>query len=359
MNLPSAESFTFKEGVIGGDECILIVPNDIKCEWTEDNLQFRSMIIRKSDNKIISRGFNKFFNLNEHPELDVFPHGKFTVVEKYDGSLLIWGMHNGEMIHRTRGTFDASTHQKSGHEIELLKKKYPEFMKAITHHPEYSFLTEWETKANVIVINRVEEPTLSLVGVINNETGMLLTQHYLDSLSEFFGLERPKTYHFSNIHECASYVNLWSGREGVVIYSGDGQHLRKVKSDWYCSLHAIASGMFGTKKVLDLFMSSPQFQEWEKFYDYVATTIDYEVAEKIKDDIKKATNAYNKYLELASTIRHRVDMFVRPISGRREQALHIQEDFRGWGMSYAFEYLDNKPTGDKIFRKAMETLLDL
>lgn len=359
MNLPSAESFTFKEGIIGGDECILICPNDIRCDWNDDNLQFRSMIIRKSDNKIISRGFSKFFNLNEHPELDVFPHGEFTVVEKYDGSLLIWSYYNDELIHRTRGTFNAETHMKSGHEIELLKNKYPEFIKAVSHHPDYSFLTEWETKNNVIVINRVEDPTLTLVGVIHNVTGQLLSQHQLDTLAEVYGLQRPKTYHFKSIADCANDVNLWHGKEGVVIYSADGQHLRKVKSDWYCSLHAIATGMVGTKKVLDIFMTSPEYQDWEEFYDYIANTIDYEVAEKIKEDIKNVTNAFNKYLEIASTIRHRVDMFVRPYETRREQAIQIQHDFRGWGMSFAFAYLDNKPIEDKLFRKAMETILNL
>ena len=85
MKLPDPEQFNFKDGVIGGDECILITPDNIKCKWTEETLKFRSMIIRKSDGKIISRGYDKFFNWSEQPDIDKFPDGSFDVVEKKDG----------------------------------------------------------------------------------------------------------------------------------------------------------------------------------------------------------------------------------------------------------------------------------
>jgi T4 RnlA family RNA ligase len=248
MKLPDPEQFNFKDCVIAGDECILITPNDIKCKWLEDTLQFRSMIVRKSDNYIISRGFDKFFNYEEQPELDKFPDGAFDVIEKKDGSLIIWSVYKDIIIHRTRGTFDASN-MVNGHEIEFLKGKYPKLIDAVYHNKEYSILTEWQTKTNVIVISEVEEPTLTLVGCINNKTGELIKQVELDKIAETWGLNRPTRYHYNSIMDCISDVELWVGKEGVVLYSEDGQKLRKCKSEWYRSLHSMATGIKTIKNV--------------------------------------------------------------------------------------------------------------
>jgi hypothetical protein len=86
MKLPDKEEFNYKDCVIAGDECWLITPKEIGVKWTEDTMKFRSMIVRVSDNFIISRSFSKFFNYTEQPDLDKFPLDEpFVAYEKLDG----------------------------------------------------------------------------------------------------------------------------------------------------------------------------------------------------------------------------------------------------------------------------------
>ncbi len=356
MKLPTEEFFSFKEGMIGMDQCILITPNNIKCKWSEETLQFRSMIVRKYDHKIISRGFNKFFNHGEQPDLDKFPDGSFEVIEKKDGSLIIWGVHNGQIIHRTRGTFDA-TNMANGHEIQYLKEKYPQLLVAIYNNPEYSILTEWQTKTNVIVISEVVEPTLTLVGVIHNDSGKLIIQTELDKISETWGLPRPKRYQYDSILECITDVELWQGSEGIVLYSEDGQKLRKCKSEWYRALHALATGIKNINQVVDLFMTTERFTKYEDFYKYIEVAIDFEVAERLKDDILKIVDAYNKTLEQLDKVR----LVVHNVRGdsftRKDQAMEIVQHFPDWRKGAAFTILDNKVLEDKVIKTGIESNL--
>lgn len=355
INLDS-EEFSFKDGVIGGDDCILITPNNIKCKWTEDTLQFRSMIVRKSDNKIISRGYNKFFNWAEQPDINRFPSGPFEVMEKIDGSLIIWGIHNDELIHRTRGTFNLEA-MDNGHELKFLMNKYPLLISAIKNNRDYSILTEWETKTNVIVISRVQSPTLTLVGAIHNATGKLLSQSELDSLAIAWNIERPNRYRYNSLMECIEDVITWNGLEGVVVYSEDGQNLRKLKSDWYCSLHAMATGIKSVKSVLDVFMDSPKFTKSEEFYNYISQNMDHEIAEKCKDYIKQICDAYAQVTLNQIGLYKWVNSYVKSLDSRKEQAQVIQKNCRNWEASTAFIYLDNREIDDKLLRKSIESYL--
>jgi T4 RnlA family RNA ligase len=351
MNLPDPEYFSFKEGEVAGDECILITPSNIKCKWSEETLKFRSLLIRKSDHKIISRGYDKFFNYGEQPDLDVFPDGPFDVIEKKDGSLIIWGVYKDVLIHRTRGTFDASN-MPNGHEIEFLKKKYLQLIVAIFNNRQYSFLTEWQTKTNIIVVNEVDEPTLNLIGVINNETGELIPQKELDKIAEVWGLARPVRYHYNSLAECVADVDLWRNKEGVVVYSEDGQHLRKCKSEWYRALHALATGIKTPKHVMELFLASPKFTSGDEFYKYVETTLDYEIAEKIKPEINIVVQAYNNYLVKVDKIIELVDSF-RFVETRKECAMLITSRYKDWRAGCSFTLLDNREISDKILSNAV------
>lgn len=351
------EEFSFKESQVGGDECILIGPNNIKTKWTEETLMFRSLIVRESDCKIISRGFNKFFNYSEHPELDVFPEGPFTAVEKRDGSLIIWGVHNNELIHRTRGTFNAKS-MENGHEIDFFIKKYPKLIRYVYSVPEYSILTEWETKTNIIVINSVEEPTLTLVGIIDNRTGKLAPQDFLDTISLSLGIDRPKTYEYGCVSECILDVKSWVGKEGVCLYSKCGQHIRKTKSEWYLSLHALATGIKNVNQVIDLFMTTERFTKYEHFYNYVEETLDHEIAEKIKDDMLLVVNAYNCVLDNLQKINKFVDGLRGESFNRKNQAIEITKRWSDWRAGVSFKILDNKEIEEKFIRKGIEFCLE-
>jgi hypothetical protein len=356
IKLPDPEQFRYLDCVIGGDECWLINPNDIKCKWNVDNLMFRSIIIRKSDHNVINVSFFKFHNWGEQPDLDPFPKDGFTARAKHDGSTLILGIHNGEIIERTRGSVSVSS-LPNGDEIEFLRKKYPDLWKAIHHNPDFSILLEWETPNHVIVLRRVTEPTLTLIGVIDNRTLKYVSQERLDELARGWGVERPKQYHFDTVEDCIKDVELWENAEGVVLYSADGQHLRKIKASLYCQLHKILSGMKSIGNVLDVFMESPKFEKSEDFYKFMETTLDWEVAEYCKDSIEEICEAYRNVLDKIK----KADNVVEGLRGltRKEQAIDIQQHYDDWRTGYCFSRLDGKEMDDKTLRKAIEKELNV
>jgi hypothetical protein len=360
INLPNPEDFNFKDCIIAGDECWLITPKEIGVKWTEDTLKFRSMIVRKSDNFIVSRSFSKFFNYTEQPDLDKFPLDEsFVAYEKLDGSLLICDKYKNDILLRTRGTTDARQ-MPNGYEIDFLINKYKkffEFVEFVDSNSEFTFLCEWQTNSNVIVIGGFPEPKLSLIGIIKKDSGWMASQKYLDELAITLEIERPVKYSYNSIQECLEDVEMWVGREGVVLYSESGK-MRKAKSSWYCSVHRLATGLRSTSHVLEFFLESPRYTNYQDFYNYTVDHIDFEVAEKIKNEAKLITDAYSKFVKGIEQIQEAL-VLIRNYDTRKEQAKAIQQEFPNWKMPIAFLLLDNREIDDKVVRKAMEKILEL
>jgi hypothetical protein len=372
MKLPNKEEFNYKDCVIAGDECWLITPKKIGVKWNDENARFRSCVVRKSDNFVISQGFRKFTNFGEQPAFEPWKDcWKFEARHKLDGSLLIVSRYKGQWIIRTRGTVDARQ-LPNGHEIDFLMSKYPwvffnsywSLVNALSGEGNSgtnpaSMLFEWTTPTNTIVLREHDEPTLTLLGVIDNQTGGYWRQDDVDELAQLtFRIGRPKKYYYKSLSECIADVTAWKGKEGVVIYSPDHQTLKKIKASEYCELHKIATGIKNVKNVLDVFMESPKFINFNDFYKHIETLLDFEIAEKCKPFIQEITDAYTKFVKCVDNMNERIP-FIRNYETRKEQAMAIQEEFRDWKTAIAFILLDKREIDDKIVRKAMEKILEL
>jgi hypothetical protein len=134
--------------------------------------------------------------------------------------------------------------------------------------------------------------------------------------------------------------------------------MRKAKGSWYCSVHRLATGLRSTSHVLEFFLESPRFIDYQDFYNYTVNHIDFEVAEKIKDEAKLITDAYTKFVKCVDNMNERIP-FIRNYETRKEQAMAIQEEFSDWKTAIAFILLDKREIDDKIVRKAMEKILEL
>ena len=358
LTLPNKEEFKYKECVVGGDPCWLINPEDMGTKWEDDNFRFRSCIVRQSDNFVVSQGFGKFTNFGERPDFQPWD-GSWPIEarHKLDGSLLIVSRYKGELICRTRGTVDARQ-LDNGHEIDTLIKKYPNAFKDSSFGENCSILYEWTTPANIIVLREHEEPTLTLVGMVSNSDCVYFDQEHLDAIALIYGVSRPKKYNYDTIEECMLDVEAWVGKEGVVLYSPDGQTLKKIKADLYCELHKLATGIKGVKQVLDVFMASPKFIEEKDFYNYIENTLDFEIAEKCKDYIGQVTEAYGKVVHTRTIIDLEIERYISKYDTRKEQALAITTQWSGWMIPYAFQKLDDKVIDDKIIRIAIESYID-
>lgn len=363
IKLPDSEQFNLKDVVIAGDDCYLITPSSMGTSWTDDNARFRSCVVRKSDNFVISQGFKKFTNWGEKPDFQPWNDSwLFEARHKLDGSLLIVSCYKGEWILRTRGTVDARQ-LPNGHEIDLLMEKYKHFFKNDDAFDSVSalrqsLLFEWTTPSNIIVLRESDEFKLTLIGAVSNEEGEYYSQKYLDECASEYKFDRPDRYEYNSVKECIMDVSIWRGKEGVVLYSPDGQTLKKIKADEYCELHKLAAGVKGIKQVLDVFIASPKFTEEKEFYNYVETTLSFEIAEKCKDFIKAVSEAYSKFVCSVNSIERVVDC-ISKLDSRKKQAMAIQEHWDGWMVAVAFSLLDKKLLDDKIVKKSMEKLLEL
>lgn len=365
MKLPSTDEFNFKECEVAGDKCWLITPREIGCKWTDEVARFRSVIITQDTHQTVSQGFGKFTNYGERPDFEPWDDSwEFEARHKLDGSLLIVSYYKGQLVARTRGTVDARNLQ-NGHEIDLLIKKYPEaFDNELLRTETYTFLFEWTTPSNIIVLREHDEPTLTLLGIVdygenveNEEPDARNGIYYLseaecDDIAKVLDVPRPEAYHYASLAECLADVVAWQGKEGVVMRKG--QIRRKVKGDAYCELHKISTGLVTIKNVVELFMATPRFTKYSEFYHYVETTKDFEVAEKIKDHMLAICVAYCKVLDKFEKMKNVVN-HVRTGFTRREQAQEFQLHWAAndWRLPAAFQHLDNKPFDDRLIERGI------
>jgi len=342
--LPDPEFFNFKDCIIAGDECVLVTPKMMGVDWNEDNKYFRSSIWRKSDMKLISAGFRAFTNHGEKPDFEPLPSNTCVrAITKVDGSLLIASVHKDKLIVRTRGTVDA-TQLENGFEIELLKKKYPKaFDNEFINCGSYTMLYEWTTPTNRIVLRESEEPTLWLIGIVYNPHYSYAYQYDLDRIANQIGVLRPKTYNIdvnSNIENLQKQIEPLVDIEGVVIYSEDGQILKKIKTLRYLQLHRVFTGVKTVDHLFDLFVEygQPSREDFEK---KLADNFDWELVTALKslmDDLFlkwKRISTQLSWMQVFLNDVHFMDL------DRKNKARKILEIFPNYA-GIAFSLLDSK-----------------
>lgn len=364
--------FRFQECEIAGDKCWLITPGHINTEWTEENAWMRSAIIRQDDGFCVSQGFKKFTNWGEKPafqpwiEKPAGAHrgqgwtignmsGPIEARHKLDGSCLIVSRYKGVTICRTRGSVDAEVSMANGHEIALFKKKYPRFfaqLEAEESH-QYSYLFEWTSPANIIILREHQEPKLTYLACVCNHTKVYGHQCDADrSLPEF---DRPTKYTYNSVAECIADVKAWVGKEGVVIYSQDGQTLKKIKGEAYLALHRL-KGSLNLRRidnVVDVFLQSPRSTQPAEFFAYIEGLLDFETADAIREMIEQVCVAYGRILADVGDVNGHV--WELRNKTRKEAALEIVKSYPDYRKTMAFAVLDRKfELDDKFFRMAFE-----
>jgi len=306
------ECFAVREVDVANEICYLVNPKPNFFDWTEDLLHFRSSVWN-SDGELISAGFKKFFNLGERPAID--PLNSFenvNVVEKLDGSCLIVSRYKGQTIIRTRGSIDAR-HMSNGDEIDYLTSLYSKFFNFVESDAVvgdkgtkgHSYLFEWTSPRNKIVIDYGNSPDIKLMGVIEHSEYRLAHQDVLDLVAKDLLLRRPNRYYFKTQAELVANVKDFLDKEGVCIYYDNDQHIRKVKSALYLKLHAFKSNL-SIVKMAELFFETQKFLSNDPlptenvkkdFESYIQSTFDYECLvesqQLINDLFDKLTTWYS------------------------------------------------------------------
>jgi hypothetical protein len=350
------QGFTVRPCVIAGENCHLVFPDSIMAvSWTEENKKYRSAIIN-SENEIISMGFRKFMNWGEKPDFEPFDvNQKISFVRKIDGSLLIVSRYKGEWIIRTRGTVSAFDHE-TGAELPELMKKYHRFFRAIEEDPystsSHSYLFEWTTPNNIIVVPETSEPDLCLIGIVKNSTGTYVSQWVLDTFAQSYGLRRPEVYSYESVEECLKDVEQWPKYEGIVMYSEDGQILKKVKAEMYKIRHRMRSNFSSYKNLVEFYFQIGKPLDVQDFSKAIEDIMDYEVASIVYNSLYEIVNHYQLIQRTMLECESLVDSVMH--LSRKEMATVFMEKYgKSPAFNWCWSFVDKKPIKDESIMKMM------
>lgn len=198
--------------------------------WDDITLQCRGLVTDK-DGNILARPFKKFFNLEEgkHKGSD-----KFDVYEKVDGSLIIAFKMWGVWVVASRGSF---TSEQAIAAHNLFHNKYG----SNNMLDEATYLFEYTSPWNRIVVDYGQEEKLTLLGSIVTETGFEAPYCHLEVVAEQNGFNLVKKY--DGINEYSELKSkIKDDEEGFVIRFSNGDRI-KIKGHEYLRLHKIMTNV--------------------------------------------------------------------------------------------------------------------
>jgi len=201
--------------------------------WNELTLACRGLILDENYN-IVARPFGKFFNLGEM-ENQVIPNEPFEVFEKLDGSLGILYWHEDKPFIASRGSFSS---EQALMATELLHTQYAHIIPQLD--PTQTYLFEIIYPENRIVVDYGAERKLVLLAVIDNQTGIDITEtpHWR---TENAGFDIVKRYDGLNDLQLLKTLEE-ENKEGFVVRFQSGYRL-KVKFEEYQRIHRIVTGV--------------------------------------------------------------------------------------------------------------------
>lgn len=219
----------------------LIVPGRAKRTWEAAERPLRSALIDR-DRRVVSLGFPKFFNWGEDPDDTAALTGALRAgepvwfAEKLDGSLCIRSVIGGQVVLRTRGTFDGGDHAAPMR--ALAAASHPRLLDPGVH-PQRSLLFEFTSPQFPIVIT-YPRPALTLIGAVEHTDGSLVDRAGLVRIADELAVplaplrELPR-----DPQRLVGDVSAFRGAEGIVASCAGGRVLVKVKSAAYLRAHAL------------------------------------------------------------------------------------------------------------------------
>jgi RNA ligase len=208
-------------------------------------------LVFNQDGGIISRPYNKFFNVGEKEETQLNkvnlyePH---IVLEKLDGSMChILPTKEGFRIATKSGITSVSMNA----EVFIADKPhYSTFISAM-FDGGMTPLFEWVSRKNRVVVDYPED-NLILTGIRNTTKGVYLLYENMMELAEYWNIPIVKAVNglaVQDINLFVKQVREWESDEGVVIRFNSG-HMVKVKADDYVLRHKSKDSISQEKNVL-------------------------------------------------------------------------------------------------------------
>lgn len=366
LQLIDRESFMVHQHFVDEHACFLVQPIHFGATWNKENLIYRSSLWDKDGNPV-SLSFKKFFNWDEKP--DIFPAPSdlknAKLMEKLDGSTLIFSRYDGHTVVRTRGTVDARK-QANGYEIEYLLQKYPKFSAMLKQADTYnqSFICEWLSPTNRIVLNYGDEPDMRLIAAINHVDYTLVPQSVLDLYAESWDLPRPRTFSYNSVEEMKSAVEVLKDQEGLCVYYGNEQQIRKVKAASYLFLHRAKSEISSIDKIIDVYIDwfmprhtlSHELTGYVEFFEYLTVKFDFEIATMATGHVSRICDAMKEVHKIVTALFEFASE--RMNIARNIAAKEVLQAYGSTGRSaIIFKMMDRKTIGTDDYKKLLYQVL--
>jgi hypothetical protein len=196
-----------------------------------------------------------------------------------------------------------------------------------------------------------------LVGAISHHDYRLWSQDSLNEMGDKYELRRPVTYDFPSVEQLLADVDAWKGKEGVCVYSRDGQYIHKVKGAWYLALHRMKEQFGSIEHLIDAWFSwgSPEYQKAEEI---IVTQFDYELFQTCRGDISRICDAWKEVQKIEAAFQKFVDETLKPLPSRKDQAIKTVAAYGQTNRaSFIFKLLDGKTLGRDDQKKLLYQVL--
>jgi len=265
----------------------------------------RALILHKDSYEVMSRAFDRFYNVGEGEAWKNFPVNMARIDSKLDGTLISVYWDGKEWCVATRKMAFAEGQTPFGKTFRQL------FDEAQNLDSVWEFLNKEECRLFTWIFeltspeNRVVTPysqtKINLIGARVKTTGDEAMGTFLDAVAEVMKVDRPKPYKFEDLDEvvkAANSLDLMDEGFVLVIESPDGSHARlKCKNESFVAIaHMRDNGQISPRRILALLMDNEHFEylqyfpEDKSYFDFV---------EKIYGEvIDRIVNLKDKYLNI-------------------------------------------------------------
>jgi hypothetical protein len=148
-------------------------------------------------------------------------------------------------------------------------------------------------------------------------------------------------------------VSKWEGKEGICLYSPDGQNIWKIKTEEYKTKHRLKEEFGNIEKIVDFYISE-KCPPFDVFQLKIVDVVDWETANEIVGDISKVCDAWKQVKNIMLGMEKFVNETLKPLPTRKDQAVKVLSAYGSSGRnSMVFTLLDGKSLTDDQIKKLL------
>lgn len=272
--------------------------------WNDFNKQSRGVILDLAKKQIIAHPFDKFFNINAHPDtmLDVLPLALgYSIAHKYDGSMITAFKHNNAVHFATRMSFQNP-------QTDLAQQVYQQSYPQLSTVPleDFTLIFELVAPENQIIVNYAQAD-LILIGVRDLKHNLLLAYDEVIKFAKKYQLQAVELINtpFESLYEIAHHGNSEMMEEGWVIAFNNGLFVKLKTWQYLAQVHIKRLGL--TTKQLFKSYCDMDTEQWLNFINKlpvetqdVVQNYGHFIQAKIDHVILTAKQLYTKYQHIDS-----------------------------------------------------------